>query len=152
VAGGALFDLEDDDLLAATLIGGNAALLASALVAPSWNVSRSRARLISIAGVLGGLGGLGIDLLTQPDDDKVALGIPLAGSIVGLGVGIAATRGGGAAREALGDGPDGALLGLQDGRLALGTPTPSPTLVPAFRDGRFGWHPALRLELVRASF
>jgi hypothetical protein len=152
VAGGALFDLEDDDLLTATLVGGNAALLASALVAPSWNVSRSRARLVSIAGVLGGLGGLGIDLLTQPDDDDVALGIPLAGSILGLGVGVVATRGDGATREALGDGPDGALLGIRDGRLALGTPVPVPTLVPAFRDGRVGWHPAMRLELVRARF
>jgi len=152
VAGGALFDLEDDDLLAATLVGGNAGLLASALVTPGWNVSRSRARLVSIAGVLGGLGGLGIDLLTQPDDDKVALGIPLAGSILGLGIGIAATRGGGATQEALGNGPDGAFLGLQDGRLAFGTPTPSPTLVPAVRDGRLAWRPAVRLELVRARF
>jgi hypothetical protein len=152
VAGGALFDLEDDDLLAATLVGGDVALLASALLAPGWNVSRSRARLVSIAGVLGGLGGLGVDLLTRPDDDKVALGIPLAGSILGLGIGIAATRGGGATQEALGDGPDGALLGLQAGRFAFGTPVPSPTLVPAFRGGRVEWHPAVRLELVRARF
>jgi hypothetical protein len=152
VAGGALFDLEDDDLLAATLVGGDVALLASELLAPGWNVSRSRARLVSIAGVLGGLGGLGVDLLTRPDDDKVALGIPLAGSILGLGIGIAATRGGGATQEALGDGPDGALLGLQAGRLAFGTPVPAPTLVPAFRGGRVEWHPAVRLELVRARF
>jgi hypothetical protein len=152
VAGGALFDLENDDLLASTLVGGNVGLMASALLAPGWNVSRSRARLISISGVLGGLGGLGVDLLTQPADDKVALGIPLAGSILGLGIGIAATRGGGATQEALGDEPDGALLALRDGRLAFGTPTPTPTLVPAFRDGRVGWHPALRLELVRARF
>jgi hypothetical protein len=152
VAGGSLFDLEGDDLLAATLVGGNVALVASALTVPRWGVSRSRARLVSIAGVLGGLAGLGVDLLAKPDDEKVALGIPLAGSILGLGVGMYATRAGGAVREALGDGPDGALVGVRDGRLAIGTPIPVPTWVPAGRDGGAARRPALRLELLRASF
>ncbi len=93
VAVGQLMDLENGDLLAATLVGGDAGLVATALLAPGWNVSRNRARTISIAGVIGGLGGAGIDLLTEPSNDKVEIAIPLAASLVGLGIGILSTRG-----------------------------------------------------------
>jgi hypothetical protein len=150
-AGGDLFDLEDDDLLAAALVGGNVGLVASALLAPGWNVSRSRARLVSIAGVLGGTAGLGVDLLVQPDNPKVALGIPLAGSILGLGVGIVATRAD-TVNEALGDAPDAALVRLRAGRLAFGAPGVVPALVPRAAGARVSWHPALRMELFRAVF
>jgi hypothetical protein len=152
-AGGVLFDLENDDLLASTLVGGNVGLAATALMAPGWNVTRNRARLVSIAGVLGGLGGAGIDLIAQPDDEKVAVAIPLAGSILGLAIGMLATRDETATRVgALDAGGSSALLGLRDGRLALGTPLPLPVLVPT--DGPSGtrWRPALGLELFRASF
>jgi len=151
VAGGSLFDLEGDDLLAATLVGGDVALLASALLAPGWNVSRSRARLVSIAGVLGGLAGLGIDLLVQPDDEKVQLGIPLAGSILGLGVGIAATRDRGV-EEALGSVPEGSLIRLRDGRFAFGAPMPTLTVIPSREGRRFRGQAAMRLEVFRAEF
>jgi hypothetical protein len=153
VAGGTLLDLEDDDLLAATLVGGDVALVAAAVLAPRWNVSRSRARLVSIAGVLGGLAGAGIDLLAKPDDGKVAIGIPLAGSILGLGIGVATTRGDSDDTAMLRESaPDGALLRLRDGRLSFGAPLPAPTLVPL--DGRTGtsWRPALALDLFRADF
>lgn len=92
VAAGVLMDREDDDLLAATLIGGDVGLLATGLLAPAWDLTRERARLISIAGVLGGLAGAGIDLLVQPDDEKVAIAIPLVGSIAGLALGASTTR------------------------------------------------------------
>jgi len=150
VAGGILMDLEDDDLLAATLVGGDVALLATALMAPSWHVSRSRARLVSIAGILGGLGGAGLDLIAQPDDEKVAIGIPLVGSIAGLVLGIVSTRDSGPdLREAA---SDGALIQFGDGRLSLGMPTPLPTFVAS--DGPRGprLRPALGLELFRAAF
>jgi hypothetical protein len=91
-------------------------------------------------------------LLAQPESEKVALGIPLAGSILGLGIGIAATRSASASAEALGNGPDGALLGLRDGRLAFGTPAASPTFVPDGRTGGAPWRPAVRVELFRAQF
>jgi hypothetical protein len=130
VAGGILMDLEDDDLLAATLVGGDAALVATALLAPRWNVSRSRARLVSIAGVLGGLTGAGIDLLVEPDNEKVGIGIPLATSILGLGIGALATRGDDDTAEGPGAPLDGALLRFRDGRLALGVPIPTPRRVP----------------------
>lgn len=152
VAGGILMDLEDDDLLAATLVGGDAALLAGALLAPKWNVSRSRARLVSIAGVLGGLGGAGIDLLAKPDDDKVALGIPLAGSVLGLAIGALTTRGRDDTAEGPGAPGDGALFTLDGGQLAFGVPAPRPTLVPSPGPSRPIWRPALALDLFRASF
>lgn len=153
IAGGTLFGLdEDDDLLAATLIGGDVALLASALLASGWNVSRSRARLVSIAGVLGGLGGLGIDLLAEVEDEQTAMGIALAGSIAGLGIGIATTRGDDPVEQALGPGTDGALLGIRSGRLAFAVPTPVPVMVPLDVGRRVRWAPALRFELFRAAF
>ena len=152
VAGGILMDLEDDDLLAATLVGGDVALLATALLAPGWNVSRSRARLVSIAGVLGGLGGAGIDLIAQPDDEKVAVAIPLVGSVAGLLLGIAATRDSGPDLGGSEASTSGALVRLDEGRISLGLPTPVPTLVP--HDGPRGTRlrPALGLELFRARF
>ena len=131
VAGGVLTDLEGDNLLAATLIGGDAGLVSTALLAPGWNVSRSRARIVSIAGVIGGLGGAGIDLLIQPDDEKVAIGIPLLTSIIGLGVGIGSTRNYDEGREgaddsaALGTG----LIHVDDGHWSVGTPIPYPVML-----------------------
>ena len=153
-AGGVLADLEDDGLLASTLVAGNAGLVAAALLAPRWNVSRNRARLVSIAGVLGGLAGGGLDLILQPDDEKVAVAIPLAGSILGLVLGTLATRDDAGARFGSLDAgvDDGALLGLRNGRLALGTPLPVPTLVPAHATDGTRWEPAIRLEILRATF
>jgi hypothetical protein len=150
LAGGVLMDMEDDNLLAATLVGGDVALLATALLAPGWNVSRSRARLVSIAGVLGGLGGAGLDLIAQPDDEKVAIAIPLAGSIAGLVLGIAATRN--SSPAVLEAAADGSLLRLDGGRLSLGIPTPVPTMVPSDGPRGSSWRPALGFEVFRASF
>lgn len=153
VAGGVLAGLEDDDLLAATLVAGNGGLVTAALLAPGWNVSRNRARLVSIAGVLGGLGGGGLDLILQPDDEKVAFAIPLAGSVLGLVIGALATREDEATRlGSLGAGADGALLGLRDGRLTLGTPLPVPTVRTSSRSGGAALEPALALEIFRATF
>ena len=151
-AGGVLFGLENDGLLASTLMGGNVGLGATAFLAPGWNMSRNRARLVSIAGVMGGLAGGGIDLILQPDSEKVAVGIPLAGSVLGLVIGAVATREGTATRVGS-PGDDGdALLGLRDGRLGLGTPVPTPILVPHHRPDGTRWVPALALTVFRAAF
>lgn len=130
-AGGFLADLEDDALLASTLLGGDAGLLVTALGAPRWNPSRSRARLVSIYGVIGALSGLGLDLLTQPDDEKVAVGIPLAGSILGLALGVGATRDYDARLEGGPQAPpgSGALLSLRDGSWSVHAPLPHPVMV-----------------------
>lgn len=157
VAGGVLLDLEGDELLTAALLGGNAGLAGSALTFPSWRMSRNRQRLISIAGVLGGLGGAGIDLIAQPDDEKVAIAIPLVGSLVGLALGahFTADRDWGPAGldgAGAGEGPDGSLLHLNGGALGFGSPIPTPTLLPARGPSGTEWRPGLALTLFRGRF
>lgn len=168
---GYLADLEDDALFATTLLGGNAGLAFTALKAPAWNPSRSRARIVSIYGVIGALSGAGLDLLTQPDDDKVTVGIPLFASAAGLALGVVSTRDfdaarspsdarpGGAAAEAPSRGArsggspaGGALLSLSDGSWSLGAPLPHPRVLEL--DGPRGRvrKPALGLTLLSARF
>jgi len=159
---GDLVDLEDDALLTATLMGGNAGLLAMALKAPGWNPTRSRARIVSIYGVIGTVSALGVDLLLRPDDDKVALGIALAGSVVGLALGAGAARDHGSPGDeprpgamgapAGGTPPAGALLNLSGGRWSVGTPLPTPRLLEL--DGPRGLirKPALGVTLLSARF
>jgi hypothetical protein len=161
VAGGVLADLEGDALLTSTLIGGNLALLVTAKWASAAQMSRPRARLISIAGVIGGLAGAGVDLLAQPDNEKVAIGIPLAGSIVGLAVGAGLTAasergsGGGSPASASEDWlPDsgGSLVRFQDGRFSLGVPTPFPKALPVDDPRGFAYRPALGVTLLKGRF
>lgn len=150
---GVLTDLEDDDLLAATLLGGNGGLVGSAVLASKTGMSRGRARLISIAGVIGGLAGGGIDLITQPDGDKALIAIPLAGSLLGLTIGAVTTRNFDRA-AAGGDADDAgeALFRFDDGRFAVNTPTPWLALQTAVVNGRETRRPALGLTLLRARF
>lgn len=154
VATSVLMDLEDDDLLAGTLVGGNAGLVATAVLGPGWQLSRNRARLISIAGVVGGLGGAGFDLLLQVEDEKTALLIPLVTSVAGLAVGALTTRDYDARTPAGGgdDGAGAALLRLDGGRLVLDAPRPAPTLLRAGGPRGRRWHPALAVPLLSARF
>ena len=122
-----------------------------ALMAPR-NVSRSRARLVSIYGVIGGLAGLGMDLLTQPDNDKVAVGIPLAGSIIGLGLGVGTTRDFDEEPSGGQRAPGPGLLNLSDGEWSVSTPVPLPRMLEL--DGPRGLlrKPALGFTLLNARF
>ena len=152
---GYLADMEDDALLAATLLGGNAGLAVTALKAPAWNPSRSRARIVSIYGVIGALSGAGLDLLTRPDDDKVAMAIPLVGSVAGLALGVANTQGYDGAEGASGsEGTpvNGALLNVSDGAWSLGAPLLQPRILEV--DGPRGLErrPALGVTLLSARF
>lgn len=157
VAGGVLLDLEGDDLLTAALLGGNVGLAGSALTFPSWRMSRNRQRLISIAGVLGGLGGAGIDLIVQPDNEKVAIAIPLVGSLAGLALGARFTSDpegadDGPGGAGAGEGPDGSLFRLEGGSLGFGAPIPTPTLLPVRGPSGREWRPGLALTLFRGRF
>ncbi len=151
-AGAYLADLEDDNLLTATLLGGNAALLATALAAPRWNISRNRARLISIGGVIGGLSGLGVNLIAQPSSDKLFVSIPLVMSAAGLAISAAATRDYDARPAGGGNDFDASLLRLENGTWSVATPMPVPTLLPVEHAGRTAWRPALGVTLLRARF
>lgn len=161
-----LLDLKDDDkVLALTLVGGDAGMLATALLAPSWNLTRSRARLISIAGVAGLVAGLGLDLILQPESGQTAILLPLAGSTIGLALG-AAQAADGAARpqprqpleqaqrsQRLEFGrPGGSLLQIHNGALRLDVPAPVPALVPIERDGLRAWVPGAAITLLHARF
>ena len=157
VAGSVLGNLEGDAFLATTLLGGNAGLLAAALMAPQWDLTRDRARLISIAGVIGGLAGGGLDLLIQPDNEKVAIGIPLATSIAGLAMGAVLTRDRPSEEDLFrGSGPTGAaensLLHYANGRVGLGMPAPLPVLIPVEGPRGAGWKPGLGMTLFQAVF
>ncbi len=142
-------DASGDRVLGWTLVGGNAGLLTTAIAAPGWGYSRNRARLISVAGLIGGLAGAGIDLIVQPDDEQLGFGIPLVTSVAGLGLGAWATRsfdaGGG------GDGRDAeALIDVRSQDWRFGVPTPLPTALRDPRTGRL--HAALHLPILRARF
>lgn len=127
-------DDADDALLTSTLVGGNLGLGVTALFGPRWAFSRNRARLISVAGLIGGLAGGGIDLLIQPDDDEIIIGIPLLTSIAGLATGTWLTRDFDAADGA--DGGMGALVGVSDGTVSFDIPLPHPVLMRDDRNGK----------------
>ncbi|HSL69908.1 MAG TPA: hypothetical protein VK864_06670 [Longimicrobiales bacterium] len=142
---------DDDTTLIYSLIGGDAGLLLSALAAPHWHLSRARARLISISGVAGGLAGLGLILILQPDGDEDWVALPMATSAAGLALGVVWTRNydeRNAPRVREGNG--GALLELDRG-LRLGVPTPGLRLIDADRSGRRK-APALAIPLLKATF
>ena len=144
---------DNDGVLVASLLAGNAGLLAGELLGSAYDVSRPRVRLINLGALGGGLVGLGIDLLTEPGDDA-AIAIPLASSIAGLAIATAATRGRDRVRSGTPTpGEDFALLGYSDGSWRLGAPMPVPTMIPFDRDdGRPGWVPGVRFEFFSARF
>ena len=136
---GILADKADDDLFAIALLGGNAGLVGGALGNNKWRLSESRARLISIAGVAGGLAGLGVLLIAQPNDvDNGAILVPLGGSIAGLALGAHWTRN--LDRDA--------MLDVKAGRLGLELPTVHPVLVDQGRKRV----PAMGVTLIQARF
>jgi hypothetical protein len=151
LAGGILTGAHDDNLLATALLGGDAGLVSMALIAPGWDMSRNRARLISIAGVIGGLAGAGVDLIVRPEDTKTAIAIPLVTSIAGLVIGAATTRQYDA-RAVPGDAPDAALLQFSGGRVSLGVPRPAAVLAPILRNRRPAYEVAAGITLFTARF
>jgi hypothetical protein len=87
----ALADASGDNTLTAALIGGNLGIIAAALNAPKWQLSRQRSRLVSISGVAGLLAGFGVLLIAQPDGNE-AVAVPMATSALGLALGARWTR------------------------------------------------------------
>ncbi|MEX0891492.1 MAG: hypothetical protein WEB88_04920 [Gemmatimonadota bacterium] len=148
-------DPHEDTVLAMALLGGNAGIVTAALAAPRMELSRNRSRLISIAGVVGLLGGMGLDLILQPDDARVAFLIPAVTSAAGLAYGVASTRdydrstqrGGG--QEA----GSGALLRLREGTWSVDLPRPYPRVLREQVPGRPGSSaPTLGITLLDARF
>jgi hypothetical protein len=142
---GFLADQEDDALLATMMVAGNAALVGSALLAPRWHVTEGRVRLVSVGGIIGGLTGVGLLLLIQPDDEKVAMSIPLVTSAAGLAIAIRTTRDRDVRHEG---GGDGALIMIDGPRWALAAPAPSLRLQRAGTR----YEPVMYMPLLRARF
>ncbi|MBI4540040.1 MAG: hypothetical protein HY704_11095 [Gemmatimonadetes bacterium] len=152
VATSILFDIEGDEALALTLLGGNAGLVTAAILAPRWDLSRPRARLISIAGVAGLVGGFGLDLILQPESERTAILLPMLGSAAGLAIGAAWSRGQDRRGEGVPESPGAALLEIRDGRLRLDLPLPLPAALPVERASGRGWEVGARLTLLDARF
>jgi hypothetical protein len=133
----AMLDVQDDDLLTAILIGGNLGIVGAALGAPRWNLSPQRARLISISGVAGLLGGLGLLMIIQPDGNE-AIAVPLATSTLGLALGARWTRN-----------MEPERVGFLPG---LDAPSIQPRIIERVRDGRLERVPAIGVTLIQARF
>jgi hypothetical protein len=144
---GTMAGAENDAVWASTLIAGNVGLIATAMTGSSWNWTRRRAWFVHLGWIAGLLGGFGLDLIIQPDDDAVAAAIPALTSAGGLLLGVATTRG--MVTEGAGLEFDQALLNLQDDRLRFGIPLPNPAVLPSGHDGvALG----LRLGVFRGRF
>jgi hypothetical protein len=124
-----------DENLTSALLGGDAGLITAGIMAPKWQLTRSRARLISIAGVIGGLTGGGVALIVQPESDRTAVTFPLVGSALGLVLGAVWTRNLDARAE---DSHGAALLNRAHGRWALNLPEPTLRLQRGGRAPRTG--------------
>jgi hypothetical protein len=136
-----LFSQDDSEhgVLTAALLGGNGGLLTGAINNRNWQLSESRARLISIAGVAGLLAGFGVLLIAQPSDlDNTAVILPLGGSIVGLALGATWTR----------NMPREAMLDSGASRLSFELPTVRPVILEKGRDRI----PAIGINLIQARF
>jgi hypothetical protein len=139
---------EDKQVLAMALLGGPAGLITTALLTPR-TISVERARLINIAGVAGLVAGIGLDLILQPDNVQVAVGIPMATSAAGLYAGSVWTRDYDTRRERGQLPGEAGLLKVREGALSLGAPRIAPTTVPAEQGRR---RPAIGLTLLDARF
>jgi hypothetical protein len=89
---GSLIDFGDKSELTAALVGSDALPVGAGIVAWNSEWSRKRIRLINLAGVLGTIGGLGVDLIAQPEGGSTIMAIAGAGSIAGLAAGTWLTR------------------------------------------------------------
>ena len=88
-----LTDLEDSDsVLTSSMIGGDVGLFTMAVLAPRIRMSRARARLINISGVVGALYGLGTNVLFEIDSKRDFWSVLGIGSILGLAAGAYFTR------------------------------------------------------------
>ena len=145
---GFLADQEGDALITSAMVGGNAALVAVGVAAPRWQMSESRARLISVGGVAGGLAGAGLLLIVQPSGERTEMLFPLVGSAAGLVLGSVWTRERTTADGGMNAGR-GALINRSGGKWALDVPAAALRLQSAERGQA---QAAAYVPLLRARF
>lgn len=150
---GTALGVEGDGLWTSALAAGDAALLAAIPAAKAWQPTSSRVRLITAAGLAGALVGFGVDLLADPNDERVVFAVPAATSALGLVIGTLATRN----RDDLdiaaqGNDPARALLEWKDGlRLRFALPEPA-TFQKVDRNGKSRLVPGATLRIFDARF
>ena len=94
LCGSMLADMEaGDDILITSMIGGDVGLFTMALLSSKMGMSRARARLINIGGVIGTLYGLGANVLFDIDHKQDFWSVLSIGSVLGLAAGAYFTRG-----------------------------------------------------------
>ena len=126
-------DFDERAILSGTLLGGNAGLVGMAFAGDDWGLSVSRARIISLAGIMGAAGGVGLQLIGSVDGGRSAAALYLATSALGLGVGIYATRGDSGTEAASARPPapvGGSLVNRAGGRWSISLPLPAPVPRP----------------------
>ena len=139
IAGAIVANVEEDHAgLTWALMGGNVGLVASALATRSWKMGAGRARIISAAGLAGGVAGLGLDLLMDVEDEETAVLIPTITSALGLIAGSFMTQqfdSGTPSANERGAGPG--LVNVHSGQWSIGMPAPQLTSMvrPSRRSG-----------------
>jgi hypothetical protein len=155
LAGSVVADADgDNSALTWALLGSNVGLVASAIAANSWEMGAGRARIISAAGLAGGVAGLGLDLLTDVDDEDVAVLIPTITSAIGLVAGAFMTQRFDSGSPTPNSTPAQlGLLSLESGQWSVGLPAlePARMLLPNRLKGqRLGL--GARVSLFSAKF
>lgn len=131
-ASSVFLELDPNPSWATTMVAGNVGLLGGAVAGSRWSISGRRARLISLSGLIGGFAGLGIVIISETENVQAAIGLPLAGSVAGLGFGVATTRDRGGADDVSGAEAaeplalPGALLSRAGGNWSFSAPMLSP--------------------------
>ncbi len=149
---GGMADLSDDDLLTAALVAGNLGLIAAIPGGRAWKPARGQIWVVSAAGIAGGVAGVGIDLLVQPEATDVAIGIPTLSATLGLVLGSVLTKNTKWRDEASIEPWNDSLLSLNHGA-ELGFPLPQPGTVTTFdTKARRKLVPSWEIKLVQASF
>lgn len=126
LGGSILADLEDEAVWATIALTGNAGLAVGAAIGSRVPLGRPRARMISVGGLLGTVGGAGLALVAEVEGAKGAVGMMLFGSALGLTVATAATADYGTDEGSRRPRSGEALLNRHGGEWFAATPLPSP--------------------------
>jgi hypothetical protein len=130
LAGSILADVADgDQTLTWVLVGGNLGLLATSLSAPR-TIGSGRVWLVTAGGIAGIAAGFGLDLLLQPDDEDLAILVPMIGSALGLFLASRWTRSFDGSGSDDSEVEGNALLNVRSGKVAVRVPALVPMLIP----------------------
>ncbi len=148
-----LAELEDEAAWTMVALTGNAGLALGAAIGSRVPLSRPRARMISMGGLLGTVGGAGLALIVGAEDEKGVFGMALFGSSLGLGLATAATSDYGTDEGSLRPRAGEALLNRHGGEWFVATPLPSPAVGVAAHGPRVGERRvSWRVPLLSARF